>query len=335
MGKGKVSSTLIACIAVGLVAIIAIVGVAVYGSNNYSGSGNKDAASNGNKNSSMVDTADTSSQPTGSGDGSQITGSTDNQSSSKAESSSKTQTSSKNQTSSESSSVTGSVPTPDDDPFEDNTPSGERVCYLTFDDGPCANTDKILKILKDNDVKATFFVVGTMATGKIKDIYNAGHAIGLHTNTHELSKSSSKYVYKSADGFFNDLKGISDVVYEKIGIRSNLTRFPGGSATAYSRLGKSVFETVKETLKEQGYTYFDWNIDSGDTHSKSPSKDYVMNEIRKGLKSGGKYKDEVCILMHDIKNVTVEALPDIIRELKEAGYTFKTLDSKCNNFAFK
>lgn len=213
--------------------------------------------------------------------------------------------------------------------------TGEMVCYLTFDDGPCGNTDKILKILKDNDAKATFFVVGKMSTGKIKSIYEAGHAIGLHTNSHDLSRDSKNYVYKSVDSFINDVNGISDVVYNKIGIRSSLTRFPGGSVTAYQRLGKEKFEEVKAKLKAQGYTYFDWNIDSGDTHSKSPTKEYVMNQIRKGLKSNGQYKKEVCILMHDIKNVTVEALPDIIKELKEAGYTFKSLNSKSENFAFK
>lgn len=216
-----------------------------------------------------------------------------------------------------------------------NDYTGEKVCYLTFDDGPCKNTEKILKILKDNDVKATFFVVGTMSTGRIKDIYDAGHAIGLHTNTHEIDRDAKGYIYKSVDSFINDVNGISDAVYKKIGIRSSLTRFPGGSVTAYQRLGKENFEEVKRQLKAQGYTYFDWNIDSGDTHKKSPTKEYVMNEIRKGLKSNGEYKKEVCILMHDIKNVTVEALPDIIKELKDAGYTFKSFNSNSENFAFK
>ncbi len=229
--------------------------------------------------------------------------------------------------------VTTGLPVADKDPFKDTTPDSGKVCYLTFDDGPCANTDKILKILEENDVKATFFVVGTMATGKIKDIYNAGHAVGLHTGTHELSE-----LYDSPEAFIKDLKAISDKVYEKIGIRSNLTRFPGGSATAAmsSKLGKDGFETVTELMEENGYTYFDWNIDSGDTHSKSPSSDYVMNEIRKGLKnSKGEYKSEVCILMHDIKNVTVETLPQIIKELKDLGYTFKTLDGSAPSFQFR
>jgi peptidoglycan/xylan/chitin deacetylase (PgdA/CDA1 family) len=290
-----------------------------------------------NNNSSNVDIVSVDSN-TSSNISSEEQTSSEGQTSSKEQTSSQTQTSSEQSTSKDTPSfqvpVTVGLPEADDNPFENPPSNHELVCYLTFDDGPCANTDKILKILNENDVKATFFVVGTMSTGKIRNIYEAGHAIGLHTNTHELSKSNSKYVYKNYNSFLSDLKGISDVLYERTGIRSNLTRFPGGSATAKQRLGTEVFEQVKSTLKEKGYTYFDWNIDSGDTHKASPSKEYVMNEIRSGLRKNGELKSEVCILMHDIKNVTVQVLPDVIKELKELGYTFKRLDSNCDNFAF-
>lgn len=327
MGKGKVSSTLISCIAVGLVAIIAIVGVAVYGSKNFTGEENKNSASSGGNNSSKVDTADTSSQPTSSSDGSQVTGSTNTASSSKNESTSKASSSN---TSSITQVTSKDLPTPDDNPFGVDNTECERVCYLTFDDGPGAYTDSVLETLKKNNVKATFFVVGTMGINKINKIYNAGHAIGLHTNTHELNK-----LYASPEAFIKDLTAVSDVVYNKTGIRSNLTRFPGGSATAYSKLGKTDFETVKEILKEKGYTYFDWNIDSGDTHSKSPSNDYVIKQISNNLTSKGELKDEICILFHDIKSVTGQVLDEVIKDLKDKGYTFKVLSSECDNFAFK
>lgn len=313
MVKQNNSSTFVACLAVGLVAVIAITAIAI------NGWGKKDPVTE----SSSIDTVSLPSSSSEEAPSSVPSSSEETPSSSEAESSS--------------SEANQSLPKVDsslNQGSSSTTSSGDKVCYLTFDDGPCANTDKILKILEENDAKATFFVVGTMSTGKIKSIYDAGHAIGLHTNTHELNRDNSKYVYKNANSFINDLNGISDVVYKKIGIRTNLTRFPGGSATAKARLGKETFEDVKTTLKENGYKYFDWNIDSGDTHSKSPSKDYVMNEIRKGLKKNGELRKEVCILMHDIKGVTVEALPDIIKELKELGYTFKALDSSCNNFAF-
>ena len=316
MNSKSMTSTLIACIAVCLVAIIAMTVLLINGVNN------NDTSSVDSSGTSTIDTADTSSQNSTSAlDSSSLISSSDVSS---KESSSSVTSSNKNNS-------VSSLPNPDDDPFIDNTPDGERVCYLTFDDGPNKNTDKVLSILKNNDIKATFFVVGYLSTDKIKNVYNDGHAIGLHTYSHNLDK-----LYSSTDAFMNDLAAISDVVYNKTGIRSNLTRFPGGSGTAVTkkRLGPDGFETVKQTLKEQGYTYFDWNIDSGDTH-QGTSKDYIVNQVKKGIMSNGSYKSEVCVLLHDIKSVTVEALPEVIQVLKDAGYTFKTLDSKCNNFAIK
>lgn len=309
--------TILLCICIGLLAVVTSLIIALAGVG-------KDLAevSSDISGTSSMDTADVSSS----------TVSQDETSSASSSSEDTSSVTSSQVTSSGSLVTLPPITIPGVDP--DSPGAEELVCYLTFDDGPCANTDKILSILKENDVKATFFVVGTMSTGKIKSIYNAGHAIGLHTNTHELSKNNSKYVYKDVNAFINDLKGISDVVYEKTGIRSNLTRFPGGSATAKARLGTEDFEEAKSILKEKGYTYFDWNIDSGDTHSKSPSKDYVMNEIRSGLRKNGELKKEICILMHDIKDVTVDVLPDVIKELKDLGYTFKSLNSNCDNFAF-
>lgn len=312
--NNKISNALLVCISVTLVAIISMIAVGAYGLNN------KDTVSYDDDDISSTVSDVSSTEQASSG-----TASTDVSS-----------VSSESETSSivSSDKVTSntSLPTPDDDPFIGDGQTGERVCYLTFDDGPSgSNTDSVLKTLSDNNIKATFFVVGYLSTNKIKNIYNAGHTIGLHTYSHDLDE-----LYASTDAFFNDLKKISDVVYQKTGVRSNLTRFPGGSATAASksRLGADGFATVKETLKEQGYTYFDWNIDSGDTH-KGTSKDYVINQVKKGIVSNGKYKDNVCILFHDIKKVTADALPEVIQILKDAGYTFKTLDSKCYNYSFK
>lgn len=332
MAKNKTKSFLITYVIVVLVAVIAISGVILYDVNN------KDELDS-SESSSIFETSDNSSSP--SGTTSSVPNSTT--SSESTQSNSSQESSSKVNSSTTASSVTSSVgtssitqvtskdlPTPDDNPFGVDDTECERVCYLTFDDGPGAYTESILQTLADNNVKATFFVVGTMGINKIKNIYNAGHAIGLHTNTHELNQ-----LYASPEAFIKDLTAVSDVVYNKTGIRSNLTRFPGGSTTAYSKLGKSGFETVKEILKEKGYTYFDWNIDSGDTHSKSPSQSYVINEIEDHLKYKGELRDEVCLLFHDIKKVTSEALDKVIKDLKEQGYTFKTLDSTCNNFAFK
>ncbi len=322
--KGVATTSLLVCIAVFLVAIIIMIVVGAYGIKNKE---NLTASSESSDTTTSVESASQPSETASSEN--EVTSSEITPSSNNAESSSSSKESS-SQTSSIPPVISTSLPTADDNPFGIDSTEGERICYLTFDDGPGSYTESILQTLADNDVKGTFFVVGTMGISKIKSIYDAGHAIGLHTNTHELNK-----IYASADAFIKDLTAVSDVVYNKTGIRSNLTRFPGGSTTAYNKLGKSDFETVKETLKEKGYTYFDWNVDSGDTHSKSPSQTYVLEEIRDHLKYNGELRGEVCILMHDIKKVSSQVLDEVIKELKEQGYVFKTLDSTCNNFAFK
>lgn len=328
--KNKAKSFLMMYVAVVVVAAIAMLSFVVYDINH------RDVA-DGSDLSSSTETLDNSSAPsttTSSEIGTASSETESTESSSKVSSSTTSSNIVSSNTSSNTSSITQvtskDLPTPDDNPFGVDDSACEKVCYLTFDDGPGSYTESILKTLADNDVKATFFVVGTMGVSKIKNIYEGGHAIGLHTNTHELNQ-----LYASPEAFIKDLTAVSDVVYNKTGIRSNLTRFPGGSTTAYNKLGKNGFETVKEILKEKGYTYFDWNIDSGDTHSKSPSQSYVINEIKDHLKYKGELRDEVCLLFHDIKKVTSQVLDQVIKDLKVQGYTFKTLDSTCNTFAFK
>lgn len=334
MAKNKAKSFLVAYVAVVLVVVVALSAVMIYGIKNKDELNSSDISSN-------TETMDNSSSPSTTTSSENDTSSSETvstESSSKENSSTNSSDITSSNTSSNTSSATSSIqqvvstklPTPDDNPFGVDDSECEKVCYLTFDDGPGAYTESILKTLADNDVKATFFVVGTMGVSKIKNVYEGGHAIGLHTNTHELNQ-----LYASPDAFIKDLTAVSDVVYNKTGIRSNLTRFPGGSTTAYNKLGKNGFETVKEILKEKGYTYFDWNIDSGDTHSKSPSQSYVINEIEDHLKYKGELRDEVCLLFHDIKKVTSQVLDQVIKDLKAQGYTFKTLDSTCNTFAFK
>lgn len=332
MGKTRSNSTIVICVAVALVAVIAVLVVWVQGYNN------RDELNAPSADSSTVDTLDNSSEPsTTTSSETDVTSSENAPSSSKQESTSSKDSSSKvtsSNTSSDTSSiqqvVSTTLPTADDNPFGVDKTEGERICYLTFDDGPATYTEPILNTLKDNGVRATFFVVGTMGINKIKLIYDAGHAIGLHTNTHELNQ-----VYASPEAFIKDLTKVSDVVYNKTGVRTNLTRFPGGSTTAYNKLGKEGFETVKDILKEKGYTYFDWNIDSGDTHAKSPSEDYVIKQITKNVTYNGQPREEICLLFHDIKKVTSQVLDRVIKDLKEQGYVFKALDSTCKTFAFK
>ena len=103
---------------------------------------------------------------------------------------------------------------------------GIKVVYLTFDDGPTPNnTPRILEILKRNNIKATFFVIG-QNPDMYKQIVNEGHAIAIHTYSHEY-----KQVYASVDAFFADLYKLRDLIKEKTGVDPKVTRFPGGSNT--------------------------------------------------------------------------------------------------------
>lgn len=198
-------------------------------------------------------------------------------------------------------------------------PSGQRVCYLTFDDGPSANTLKILDILNKYGVKATFFVINSADIGYVKNIYEAGHTVGLHTATHNYSQ-----IYSSTDAYFNDLQQISDKVESIIGIKPTVMRFPGGSSNKVSaKYCGGIMTNLVSLVQERGYSYFDWNVSSGDADSNTPSYTYIRNNVINSAKN----KNSACVLMHDssVKTTTVQALPEIIEGLTAMGYRFEAL----------
>ena len=204
---------------------------------------------------------------------------------------------------------------------------GNKVCYLTFDDGPSDNTLKILEILKTANAKASFFVVGTAKTAYIKNIHQAGHTVALHTNTHEWS------IYKNEQTYYNDLGAIKAKVKGIIGIDVNIIRFPGGSSNKKSKLfNKGIMTRLTRDVGTKGFKYIDWNVDSGDASGKNiPAKTLVSNVIND---SDCKKGSELCILMHDTgsKKTTVEALPYIICYLRARGYRFEALTNESNVF---
>lgn len=198
-------------------------------------------------------------------------------------------------------------------------PSGQKVCYLTFDDGPSANTLKILDILNKYGVKATFFVINSADIGYVKNIYEAGHTVGLHSATHNYSQ-----IYSSTDAYFNDLQQISDKVESIIGVKPTVMRFPGGSSNKVSaKYCGGIMTRLVSLVQERGYSYFDWNVSSGDADSNTPSYTYIRNNVINSAKN----KNSACVLMHDssVKTTTVQALPEIIEGLMAMGYSFEAL----------
>ena len=191
-----------------------------------------------------------------------------------------------------------------------------KVVYLTFDDGPTKYTPKILEILTQYDVPATFFVVGnTEYTHHISDIAEKSHAIGLHSYNHNFEQ-----IYSSKEAYFNDLKKIDDIVFEQTGHRSMIVRFPGGSS-AERGTNKWFMKQLGQEVQERGYQYFDWNCDSGDARG-SKTASCALTKIKS---MEGEAGDIVIVLMHDTKEITVEYLPAVIEHFKELGYTFLRL----------
>jgi len=167
-------------------------------------------------------------------------------------------------------------------------------------------------ILKRNNIKGTFFVIG-QNPDLYKRIVDEGHAIGIHTYSHEY-----KQVYASVDAFFADLYKLRDLIKEKTGVDPKVTRFPGGSST--TRVSKPIKQAIINRLTKEGYVYQDWNCDSTDASgNKVP--------VEKLVKNGVCNVREVNLLMHDAyaKTTTVEALQKIIDAYKAKGYIFEVL----------
>ena len=164
---------------------------------------------------------------------------------------------------------------------------GCKKVYLTFDDGPSPNTTRILDILDQYGVKATFFTIcspGEENEESLKRIVSSGNTLAIHSVSHEYSQ-----VYASIDSFKEDVLDMQQWLYEQINF-----------------------------LNEQGFVYFDWNVSSGDASAKCVDKDTIVQNVLSEIGS----REEYVVLMHDAgaKTTTVEALPEIIEYLQANDY---------------
>jgi len=202
-------------------------------------------------------------------------------------------------------------------------PLPDKIAYLTFDDGPSGHTDVILDILKQNGVKATFFVIGQeseRAIGTYKRMAEEGHKLGNHTYSHDYTK-----LYRNPDVFMQDVHKLEAFLQTHAGQKPDILRFPGGSNT---RLGRRrgqawLMPQMVKRVKAEGYQYFDWNVSSTDAaQAVQPKADIVANVL-----ASAKGKTRAIVLMHDVtaKITTVQALPEVIEGLKQQGFRFDTL----------
>lgn len=195
---------------------------------------------------------------------------------------------------------------------------GNKVVYLTFDDGPGPYTKKLLDILDKYNVKATFFVTGQKLGYKdmIGETYRRGHTIALHTYTHQYS------IYTSEEIYFADLKKIEDLCVSQTGVKPNIVRFPGGTSNTISRrYCNKIMTTLSKSLGYRGYFYCDWNVSSGDAGG-AKTKDEVANNVINGIKRN----NVSIVLQHDIVSFSVDAVEKIIVWGLANGYTFLPMD---------
>ena len=203
---------------------------------------------------------------------------------------------------------------------EDPNTEKEKI-YLTFDDGPSENTEKILDILKEHNAKATFFVLGKtdeFSLNIYKRIVEEGHALGVHSTTHNYNQ-----IYKSLDALKEDYITTRDILWETTGIKPTLYRFPGGSSNSYC-VGKKI-QTYMKYFNQSGVTYVDWNASNEDATGKKYTKDQLVQNVFNSIGTGD---NPIIVLMHDTiaKTTTVEALPKLLEQLEEKGYACEALD---------
>ncbi|MCD2345432.1 polysaccharide deacetylase [Clostridium guangxiense] len=200
------------------------------------------------------------------------------------------------------------------EPWRLEKDSKKKIVYLTIDDGPSYNTRKILDILRENNINATFFLIGQNAERYpqfVRQEVEEGNSIANHTYSHPLRYRGS------AQGFIDDVNKCDRILRNIVGDKyiSKFMRFPGGAFESEKRL-----EPYRDAVKQNGYRFLNWNAMTGDADRNLEPVEYLINHVKNDVRG----EKIVVLLMHDApaKTTTVQALPTIIQYLKSQGYTF-------------
>ncbi len=219
-----------------------------------------------------------------------------------------------------------SDPYPDlygDNPDQQFVTGEEGVVYLTFDDGPSDSTPALLNVLKEEGVPATFFIASDKRPDLLKQIYDDGHSIGVHTYSHDYH-----YVYWTKSAYLADFSRCYYAIWDATGYRTRIFRFPGGSVNSYNR--HLVWDLVTE-MNNRGFVYYDWNVTSEDASTAKTYEEQLDNLITQS-----ENKKRVIALMHDTKKNSDISLvvKDYITHMKEKGYRFAALNSSVEPIHF-
>ena len=178
----------------------------------------------------------------------------------------------------------------------------EKACYLTFDDGPTEVTNRVLDVLKEHNVKATFFMLGRMIEanpGIAKRVYDEGHLLANHTYSHTY-----KDLYATPESFMGEVEKTTDLIRNITGEEPfKLIRFPGGGQNV-GNYGEQK-QQYKLLLREKGYYFADWNALNGDAEvSGTRTPDQLLSRIRETAT-----QPNIVVLMHDAKAKTPHLMP--------------------------
>ena len=183
-----------------------------------------------------------------------------------------------------------------------------KTMYLTFDDGPSVeNTARVLDVLKERNIKATFFLVGENVQKHpevAKRIVEEGHTIGIHCNNHDYDT-----IYASVESYVEDFEAARQTILEVTGVEPKIFRFPGGSINNHN---KKVREEIIKEMTERGYVYFDWNASLEDAVRQVEPEELITTGVETTL---GRKK--VVMLAHDVVYNTGICLGDLLDRLPE------------------
>lgn len=222
-------------------------------------------------------------------------------------------------------SSTGSISVSAEEVYNFGRDEGKKYVFLTFDDGPNSTiTPKILDILKQSDITATFFVVGSAVDSNpevLKQIFNSGHVIANHTYSHNyrtLYPNKTVNIKEFSAEIEKTRKSVTDVIGNASSLR--VVRFPAGSFEKWKR-------PMKDELIRTGMYFLDWNAENRDGLKNNATIEEQLSTISENITAAESSKKNVVLLMHDsaTKQTTADALPFIIELFQSRGYEFGTI----------
>lgn len=196
-----------------------------------------------------------------------------------------------------------------------------NTVYLTFDGGISSNTAAILNVLKEKEVKATFFVVGSYCTGcedVLKRIVDEGHTLGMRSYSNDTEK-----IYSTVESFLADFDKCFNTFVNQTGVTPTIFRFPGGSINSFN---SGIYQQLIAETTRRGFTFYDWNVLGHDVYSRSSS---MISNVLSGCKAFG----GGMVLLHDQSTDAME-LRSLIDELIAKDYTMARISNSVQPVVF-